>query len=228
MEGNQPAGARLELMQGGLLEEPRLPRVLSMRDLELRLGDPLGSFPPGHHLAGHWMGAHGFPRPVSVRLIPRTQAESWRRVVRRLANQRHGAYPDVYRLEQWEDYVCAVAEPLAGMSLAQWLTSRRSLSPRRVLALAWQTAWALAWAHERGVAHGNLCESLVWLTPERHVKLLDWGVAGPGSALADCQAYERLFSGLGLSPDTEWANTAEAVRWFEARHRRFSVYERLP
>lgn len=218
---NRPVDPRFQLLEGRSREHP-LPRVLEVAGEAVRLGPPLLPVSPGHLLSGHWMGAGGFARPVSVRLVPQLQARSWTQFLRQLPGRPHGAVPEVYRLERWQGFLCALGEPLEGVSLAH---RRRPLGARRATALAWQTAHALAWAHARGWAHGNLCPALLWLTSEGYVKILDWGVRA-GSASEDCQAYGQLCQGLGV-PSPPGPSLAEAVAWFERRHRRRSVYAPL-
>lgn len=204
-----------------------LPRVLRSGDLEVRLGGSLGPYAPGHYLKGRWVGAAGFIRPVSVRLVPRSQAQFWTRSLVAMGERRHGAYPEVYWLDEWRGYRVAVGEPLDGRSLTRRLALRRPLSTRWREALDWQLAGTLAWAHAAGLAHGNLGPEQVWLTREGYLKLLDWGLMA-GSPASDCRAYIQLLERLGLPVPTVGLSMAARVGDLERRLRRAWVYEPLP
>jgi serine/threonine protein kinase len=74
----------------------------------------------------------------------------------------------------------------------------RSLEAR--LALMDQVCLGLQVAHERGVIHGHLKPSHVFVTGDRHVKLLDFGA---GDGRPDAYASPEQVTGLGASPRSD-------------------------
>ena len=80
-----------------------------------------------------------------------------------------------------------VCELLEGRALDE-VISGSPLSPGRLLEIAIQVAEALGAAHRRGIVHGSVKPSNVFITTDGHVKLLELGAAaaasgadGPGS-----------------------------------------------
>jgi eukaryotic-like serine/threonine-protein kinase len=69
-----------------------------------------------------------------------------------------------------------VSELLEGQTLHEWL-GQGPLSARQVIDLAAQVARGLAAAHERGVVHRDLKPANLFVTRDRRVKILDFGVA---------------------------------------------------
>ncbi|WP_437630558.1 protein kinase domain-containing protein [Sorangium sp. So ce854] len=71
-----------------------------------------------------------------------------------------------------------VMELLEGETLLQrWKAQRGSLPPTEVLSLSEQILDVLAAAHEKGVVHRDLKPDNIFLTRDRGVKLLDFGIA---------------------------------------------------
>jgi serine/threonine protein kinase len=71
-----------------------------------------------------------------------------------------------------------VMELLEGGGVEEiWEANARSLPPRAVLALAHQVLDVLAAAHARGIVHRDIKPANLFLTNERKVKVLDFGIA---------------------------------------------------
>ncbi len=85
-----------------------------------------------------------------------------------------------------------VCELLEGTALDEMM-ARSPLSIERVLDFGLQIADALAAAHRRGIVHGNLKPSNVFITSDGHAKLLELGAAAaapsPRSAAAETASH---------------------------------------
>jgi serine/threonine protein kinase/tetratricopeptide (TPR) repeat protein len=82
----------------------------------------------------------------------------------------------VYDAGEARDQAFIAMEYLEGETLAERLR-RGPLAWDEFRPLALETTEALAKAHEQGVAHRDLKPSNIMLTPDRHVKLVDFGLA---------------------------------------------------
>ncbi|MDH5346131.1 MAG: serine/threonine protein kinase, partial [Gammaproteobacteria bacterium] len=92
------------------------------------------------------------------------------------------AHPNIVRfidLDREDDLFFIVMEWLEGRSLARILDDNRgsSLDFQTALNIFRQTARALSYAHQRGVIHADIKPGNIMITPEGHVKLIDFGVA---------------------------------------------------
>jgi hypothetical protein len=80
------------------------------------------------------------------------------------------------------------------------LARRRLLSAGEVVTLGVALCWALAHAHEAGIAHGRLCDADVLIGPDGRPVLTGVGVMGvlgaPGTAEADVRALQRMLVSL--------------------------------
>jgi WD40 repeat protein/serine/threonine protein kinase len=83
------------------------------------------------------------------------------------------------------------AEYVAGGSLADWVRERRlyfggpERTLERILDIAIQFTWGLAYAHERGLVHRDVKPANVMLEPDGQVKVTDFGLAGARVALGE-------------------------------------------
>ena len=80
-----------------------------------------------------------------------------------------------------------VSEYVDGADLATLLERNGPVPPRRAARAADEVARALAAAHERGLAHGDVQPANVLVTSDGHVKLADFGVARAFAAVADAR-----------------------------------------
>lgn len=92
------------------------------------------------------------------------------------------AHPNIVRfidLDREDDLFFIVMEWLEGRSLARILDDNRgsTLDLGTAMDIVRQTARALSYAHQRGVIHADIKPGNVMITPDGHVKLIDFGVA---------------------------------------------------
>ena len=97
-----------------------------------------------------------------------------------------GAYPHIVRcyfVHTLGGIPRVFAEYVQGGSLADWIALRRlymggpKQALERMLDVSIQFAWGLHFAHERGLVHQDVKPSNVMMTPERVVKVTDFGLA---------------------------------------------------
>lgn len=125
-------------------------------------------------------------REVAVKLLrPEEQArpealERFRREARISSLVSHPHICAVHDSGDEDGQAFLVCELLEGRALDEVLASG-PMPLDRVLEIAVQIADALAAAHRRGIAHGNLKPSNVFITTDGHVKLLELGAAAAAS-----------------------------------------------
>jgi len=147
-------------------------------------------------------------REVAIKVLPDALASDAERLARfdreakTLAALNHPNIATIYGLERSDGMTALVMELVEGPTLAD----RLALGPipgNEALAIAKQIAGALDAAHERGIVHRDLKPANVKITPERTVKLLDFGLAKTAS---DSSAVN-----LSHSPTVTMAGTLEGV-----------------
>lgn len=132
--------------------------------------------------------------------------EAGRRLLREAKSSAALDHPFIcktYETGELEGRPFIAMEYVEGSTLKQRLDGG-PLPLREALRLAVEIADALDYAHRRGIVHRDLKPSNVMLTPEGHVKLLDFGVARRLPALAASGADETVTSTL---PGGEVAGT---------------------
>src|SRR5262249_34064234 len=116
-------------------------------------------------------------RDVAIKTLPYEFAREparlarFRHEARILASLNHPNIAAIYGLEESGDLIFLVLELVDGEML------RGPLPVPEALDLAVQVAEALAAAHEKGIVHRDLKPSNIKVTPQGHVKVLDFGLA---------------------------------------------------
>ncbi len=95
----------------------------------------------------------------------------------------HRHIAKVHDLGEVDEGIFVVTEWRLGMDLARFIKENPDLPLDQKLAVIAQVAEGLAFAHSRGIAHGNLKPSNIFVDPARDVSILDFGIARWVSAL---------------------------------------------
>ena len=160
-------------------------------------------------------------RRVAVKLLPAsTEAdvvarERLRREALAAAALDHPFICKVYESGDADGRVFIVMEYVEGETLHA--ASRRAALPvRQVIDIAYQLAQALDAAHRRGLVHRDLKPANVMVTPQGHVKIMDFGLAklvvGPsGSDAANTPATAAVLTQAGTRVGTPGYMSPEQV-----------------
>jgi serine/threonine-protein kinase len=135
-------------------------------------------------------------RDVAVKVLPQAfiadpaRKIRFEREARLLAALNHPNIATIHGVETLDDTYALVMELIEGDTLAELIQrpAARRVSGLRIadaLAIARQIADALDAAHEKGIVHRDLKPSNIKVTPERVVKVLDFGIAKLTRTIAD-------------------------------------------
>jgi serine/threonine protein kinase len=133
-------------------------------------------------------------RDVAIKVLPDEFSRDSERISRFqreaeiLASLNHPHIAAIYDLERSEALRFLVLELVEGETLADRL-DRGPLSVEEALAIAGEIAEALEAAHEKGIVHRDLKPANIRVTPDGHVKVLDFGLATV-TAIADGDSGE--------------------------------------
>jgi serine/threonine protein kinase len=139
-------------------------------------------------------------RPVAIKVIrpeaiaDGTARERFRREARAAARVSHPHICTLYEFDEIDGQPFLVMELLEGEPLAARI-ARGPLTPADTLDVALPMLEALAALHESGIIHRDLKPANVFLTPHG-VKLLDFGLAEPPSAVQDTGTVRLTTRGL--------------------------------
>jgi serine/threonine protein kinase/Tol biopolymer transport system component len=132
-------------------------------------------------------------RDVALKLLPSgfsadpDRAARFEREAELLASLNHPSIGGIYGFEETDGVCALVLELIEGETLAEVIArAPAGLPVRDAMSFAIQIAGALEAAHESGVIHRDLKPSNIKITPDGHVKVLDFGLAkafGPASAV---------------------------------------------
>jgi hypothetical protein len=122
-------------------------------------------------------------RSVALKRLPDSLSREPRyvelllREARSAARLSHRHIVTIYDVEQDPGGWFITMELLEGSSLAQILRQRGKLGPRAVCQVAEQALAGLGYAHARGVIHRDVKPANLFVTRDRTLKLMDFGVA---------------------------------------------------
>ncbi len=162
--------------------------------LESRHADPtraVGKYLVEQKLgAGGWSivyaGAHRvLDMPVAIKMMKHNLAmdeeflENFRREARIIAGLNHPNIVQVYDIEEQYRTIFVIMEFLHGQSLEEVLENLGRLSASRTVDLLSQVCKGLAYAHDQGIVHRDIKPANLFIKPNDHVKIVDFGLACP-------------------------------------------------
>jgi len=126
-------------------------------------------------------------RPVAVKVLPTALAadpvarERFLREARTAAGLSHPNIGPIHLVEARGDWVYFVMAFVDGETLRQRVERRGPLTPRAAAKLMQEAAWALAYAHERGVVHRDVKPDNIMIErgSDRTI-VMDFGIAAVG------------------------------------------------
>ncbi|GGO88340.1 hypothetical protein GCM10011584_15080 [Nocardioides phosphati] len=104
-----------------------------------------------------------------------------------------------------------VMELVEGQPLSALLRKGKGMPPEPAVALAVQVADALAAAHASGIVHRDIKPANLLVTPDRRVKVTDFGIARAGDAVALTRTGQVMGTPQYLSPEQAEGGTATAA-----------------
>jgi serine/threonine-protein kinase len=143
-------------------------------------------------------------RPVAIKLLPPAMAaqpalrERFMREARTAAKLSHPNVVPIHAVEEAGDLVFFVMSYVEGETLGERLRARGPLTPREAARLLQEVAWALAYAHGRGVVHRDVKpDNIVIEHGSGRAVVMDFGIAAAG----DGSAGEVLGTAAYASPE---------------------------
>ena len=121
-------------------------------------------------------------RDVAIKVLPEEFAKDehrlgrFKREAKALASLNHPNIASIYGLEHTEGIHYLVLELIEGETLAERI-ARGPIPVDESIEIASEIALALEEAHEKGIVHRDLKPANIKLTPDGHVKVLDFGLA---------------------------------------------------
>ena len=143
-------------------------------------------------------------REVAIKTLPQTLAQDPGRLARLereaelLASVNHASIATIHGMEEHDGVRFLVLELVDGVTLESRLL-RGAMPLEEVLTLARQLAEALTAAHDKGIIHRDLKPANIMITPERRIKVLDFGIAkalAPGGDDAETVAIDPTRTGV--------------------------------
>lgn len=154
--------------------------------------------------------AHETPldRLVAVKVLPPhlgaqpTTRERFLREARTAAQLSHPNIVPIYRADEIGGYAFFAMAYIEGENLAERVRDRGPLSPADAVRVLREAAWALAYAHARGVVHRDIKAANIML--ERgsgRAVVTDFGIARDGDAISLTEAGEVVGTVHYMSPE---------------------------
>ena len=143
-------------------------------------------------------------RDVAIKTLPAALTQDPARLARLereaalLASVNHAHIATIHGLEEFRGTPILVLELVDGITLETRL-ERGPIAVEEAVALAVQLAEALTAAHDKGVIHRDLKPANIMITPEKRIKVLDFGIAkalAGGEDVAETLAIDPTQTGV--------------------------------
>src|ERR1051325_10311580 len=151
-------------------------------------------------------------RDVAVKVLPESfnqeAVKRFEQEARAAGSLSHPGLVTIFDVGTAGEWPYIVMGLLEGESLREAIgdgDTRTPLPPRKAIDYAAQAATALAVAHERGIIHRDLKPENLFVTPDRRVKILDFGLAKLAADATDADGRKRTsqhLTGAGFAVGT--------------------------
>ena len=168
-------------------------------------------------------------RDVAVKVLPdafnQEAVKRFEQEARAAGSLSHPGLVTIFDVGTTGEWPYIVMELLEGETLRDVLGDREPatpLPPRKAIDYAAQVATALAVAHERGIIHRDLKPENLFITQDRRVKILDFGLAKLAADATDADGRKRTsqhLTGAGFAVGTPAYMSPEQVRAASVDHR---------
>ncbi|MEZ2372766.1 protein kinase [Arthrobacter sp. RCC_34] len=134
--------------------------------------------------------------------------ERFRNEARHTALLNHEGIANVFDYGEEGGSAYLVMELVPGEPLSTIIEREHVLSPDLTLNIIAQTARALAVAHEKGLVHRDVKPGNLLITPDRHVKITDFGIARLADQVPLTQTGQVMGTAQYLAPEQATGQTA--------------------
>jgi serine/threonine-protein kinase len=155
-------------------------------------------------------------RPVAVKLLPPAMAaqpplrERFLREAQLAAKLSHPNIIPIYSVEQAGDLVFFVMAYVEGETLGQRVRAKGPLNPRDATRVIQEVAWALAYAHLRGIVHRDVKPDNILLEASSGRALVsDFGIARTTDVSGGTAVGEVLGTAQYMSPEQACGETVD-------------------
>ena len=148
--------------------------------------------------------------PDDLRRHQPRAAQLFVREAQAAARLNHPHIVTVHDADQEEGHLFITMELLDGNPFNTILKEKGPLGPGHLMAVAWQVASALQYAHEQGVVHRDIKTANLFLTTENTVKVMDFGLA---------KMFEEVRGGTTVITGTPFYMSPEQVMGERVDHR---------